>query len=148
VTGVHAAAIAVVTVGQVGTWIGPLLVGMLAGALDASATGPDAWRDRVAVAGYYASFVSFVQLLGLAAWEQRAFGDYNWRVTGAVFSLIFHGALLLAMFGGLIGPTRPLAVSLAARVKFGGTESATAKINQTLMGWTAGDTSQANTAPA
>jgi len=129
-----AAVRATVSIGRAGAWIGPLLVGGLAAALDASAIGKHAWRDRFAVAGYYAAAISFVTLLGLATWEQTAFSDYNWRMAGAVASLITHGALLLAMFGGLIGPTRTLSADLAKKVKFG--SEATAKVNQTLLGWT------------
>lgn len=128
------AAQSVVTIGGAGQWIGPLLVGGLAAALDASAFGAHAWRDRIAVAGYYASTISFVTLLGLAEWERSMFVDYNWRMAGALASLATHGALLIAMFGGMIGPTRALSTSLATKVKFG--TDATAKVNQTLLGWT------------
>jgi hypothetical protein len=131
------AAQAVVSIGQAGAWVGPLLVGLTAAALDYSAVGPHAMRDRLAVAGYYAAAISFVYLLGLATWEQAMFSDYNWRMLGAVASLITHGALLLAMFGTLIGPTRTLAKSLQARVKFAVAEvSGATKINQPLLGWT------------
>jgi hypothetical protein len=128
------AAQSVVSIGQAGAWIGPLLVGGLAAALDASAIGAHAWRDRIAVCGYYAAAISFVTLLGLAGWERSMFTDYNWRMAGAVASLVTHGALLLAMFGGLIGPTRALSAEIAKKIKFG--SDATAKVNQTLLGWT------------
>lgn len=128
---------AAVTIGQTGAWVGPLLVGLAAAGLDYSAVGSDAWRDRFAVAGYYASAVSFAWLLGLAGWERELVAsDYNWRMIGACASLATHGALLLAMFGSMIGPTKVLAASLAARLKFAGTESKAAKINQVLLGWT------------
>jgi hypothetical protein len=134
---VHAAQ-AVVSIGQTGAWVGPLLVGLAAAGLDYSAAGPTAWRDRFAVAGYYAAAISFVYLLGLAEWEQAAIrGNYNWRMLGAVASLATHGALLLAMFGGLIGPTRTLATAVAGRVNFLSEDSKKAKVNQTLLGWTA-----------
>jgi hypothetical protein len=135
-TGLQAAQ-AVVSVGQAGAWIGPLLVGLAAAVLDYSAIGPHAMRDRLAVAGYYAAAISFVYLLGLATWEQSAFHDYNWRMLGAVASLITHGALLLAMFGTIIGPTRTLAKNVQARVKFAVAETSGAtKVNQPLLGWT------------
>lgn len=129
------AARSVVTVGQAGAWIGPLLVGGLAAALDASGIGSHAWRDRLAVCGYYASAISFVTLLGLAGWEREMFSDYNWRMAGAVASLVTHGALLLAMFGTLLGPTRAASKSIAARIKLGNAEAAS-KVNQTLLAWT------------
>jgi hypothetical protein len=132
---VHAAQ-SVVTIGQTGAWVGPLLVGLTAAGLDYSAIGPTAWRDRLAVAGYYAAAISFVYLLGLAQWEQAAFaGNYNWRMLGACTSLATHGALLLSMFGTLIGPTRTLANAVAGRVHFLSEDSKKAKVNQTLLGW-------------
>ena len=123
----------VVSVGQTGAWVGPLLVGLAAAALDYSAVGPHAMRDRVAVAGYYASAISFVYLLGLAGWEKTTFADYNWRMIGACASLATHGALLLAMFGTLIGPTRTLAKSMQAKVKFATEASGMTKVNQPLL---------------
>ena len=45
------AAQSVVSIGQAGAWIGPLLVGALAAALDASAIGAHAWRDRIRRSG-------------------------------------------------------------------------------------------------
>jgi hypothetical protein len=134
-TGLQAAQ-AVVSIGQTGAWVGPLLVGLAAAALDYSAIGPHAMRDRFAVAGYYAAAISFVYLLGLATWEQRVFSDYNWRMLGAVASLITHGALLLAMFGDLFGPTRALARNVQSRVKFATESSGLTKVNQPLLGWT------------
>ena len=134
-----AAVRATVSIGRAGAWVGPLLVGLAAAGLDYSAVGPHAMRDRFAVAGYYAAAISFVYLLGLATWEESAFGDYNWRMLGAVASLITHGALLLAMFGSLIGPTRTLATTMQAKVKFASADASGAtKINQKLLGWTVG----------
>jgi hypothetical protein len=131
------AAIATVDIGRSGAWVGPLIVGMLAGALDYSAAGAGAWRDRVAVAGYYACAVSMSAILGWTDYIRGAVaGDYNWTMIGAVISLITHGALLLAMFGTMLGPTRAISKQMQARVKFASGDSKAAKINQTLLGWT------------
>jgi hypothetical protein len=131
----HAAGVAAIDVGRAGTWVGPLLVGAAAGALDYSAIGPHAMRDRLAVIGYYASAVSFVHLLGLAEWERSMVTDYNWRMIGALASLITHGALLLAMFGGRLAWTKALAAAVAGRLKFDSEASKAAKVNTALVGW-------------
>lgn len=126
------AAVAAIDIGQSGTWIGPLLVGLASGGLDYSAAGPAALRDRVAVAGYFASAVSFAELTGWTPWIRGAFASYDWRVFGAVANLAVMGALLIVW----IGRPRKLAAQLAGVVKFAGTDSQAAKINQTLLGWT------------
>lgn len=128
----HAAAIAL-GVGHTGTWVGPLLVGAAAGLLDYSAAGPAAVRDRIAVAGYYASAVSFAELTGWTPWIRATVATYDWRMVGALANLITVGALLIVWVG------RPKAVAgqLGAKIGFGTTGSkAAAKINQTLLGWT------------
>lgn len=118
-----------VTIGQSGAWIGPLALGLLAGLLDYSAAGSGALRDRVAVVGYYASAVSMFAILGLR-WTPSA--DYSWRMAFAVASLITHGALLICWLG------RPTAVAkqLSKKLAFNSGASSSAKINQTLLGWT------------
>jgi hypothetical protein len=132
---IHAAGVAAVSVGQTGAWVGPLLVGAVAGALDYSAIGPHAMRDRLAVIGYYASAVSFVHLFGLAEWERSVITDYNWRMIGALASLVTHSALLLAMFGSRIAWTRAIAAAVAARLKFDSEASKAVKVNTALVGW-------------
>jgi hypothetical protein len=126
------ATLAVVDIGRAGAWVGPLIVGALAGGLDYSAAGSAALRDRVAVPGYYAAAVSFCFLLGLAQWEQATITDYNWRMIWGTVSVVTHGCLLVCWFGR---PAR-LAKALGKITKFAGTDSSAAKINQTLLGWT------------
>jgi hypothetical protein len=128
-----AAAPAAVTIGQTGAWVGPLAVGLLAGALDYSAAGPGAIRDRFAVMGYYACAISMAAILGWTGWIRDMIGtSYDWRMVGAVASLITHGALLVCFFN------RPTAIAkvLSKKIGFNSGASSSAKINQTLLGWT------------
>jgi hypothetical protein len=130
---IHTAAVVAVSVGQTGAWVGPLIVGAAAGALDYSAAGPAAIRDRLAVAGYFASAVSFAELLGWSGWIRSTVATYDWRMLGALVNLVTLGALVVVM----AGRPKALAGQLATVMKFAGTESkAAAKINQTLLGWT------------
>lgn len=129
----HSAVVAAVNVGQAGAWVGPVLVGGAAAGLDYTAAGPVAVRDRIAVMGYYASAISFVYLLGFSGWITGMVDpDYNWRMLGALVSLVAHGALLVCFFGW----PKALAKALAKRLKWTGADSQAAKINQTLLGWT------------
>lgn len=130
---IHTAAVAALSIGQTGAWVGPLIVGGAAAALDYSAAGATALRDRIAVMGYYASAVSFVYLLGFSTWITSLIDtDYNWRMAGACFSLVTHGALLVCWFNW----PKALVKGLAKRLKWASADSAAAKINQTLLGWT------------
>lgn len=127
------AAHAAVTIGQTGAWVGPVAVGLLAGALDYSAAGSGAIRDRVAVMGYYACTLSMAAILGWTGWIRGQIGgSYDWRMAGAVASLITHGALLVCFFG------RPTAIAkqLSKKIGFNSGASSSAKINQPLLGWT------------
>jgi hypothetical protein len=124
--------VAMVDIGRPGMWVGPFLVAVLSGALDYSAAGPTAIRDRVAVMGYYAAAISFAQLLGWTPFLRAEVVDYNWRMVGALASLVTHGALLVAF----AGRPRALAAQLASMVGLGGKASDRARLNQTLLGWT------------
>lgn len=123
---------AAIDIERPGLWVGPFLVAVLSGALDYSAAGPAAVRDRIAVMGYYAAAVSFAAILGWTPIIRAEVVDYNWRMIGALASLATHGALLIAF----AGRPRALAVQLAGMVKLGGKTSDQARINQTLLGWT------------
>jgi hypothetical protein len=129
---VNAAAVAAVDIGQAGAWVGPLVVGLLSGALDYSGAGPVALRDRAAVAGYYAAGVSFAAILGWTPFIRDQVTDYNWQMVGALISLVTHGALLICW----VNWPRAAAKALSKKTKFASADSAAAKINQTLLGWT------------
>jgi hypothetical protein len=76
-------------------------------------------------------------ILGWNGYIQDVVGtDYNRRMIGAVISLVTHGALLLGMFGQLIGPVRAIGKDIAKRIKFDSADSKAAKINQTLLNLT------------
>jgi hypothetical protein len=124
--------VAMVDIGRPGMWVGPFLVAVLAGALDYSAAGPAAVRDRIAVMGYYAAAVSFAALTGWTPLLRGMVVDYNWRMVGALVSVATHGALLVAF----AGRPRALAGQLAAMVGLGMKVSDKARLNQTLIGWT------------
>jgi hypothetical protein len=124
--------VAAIDIGRTGMWVGPFVVAVLAGALDYSAAGPASIRDRIAVMGYYAAAVSFAQILGWTPLIRAEVVDYNWRMIGALVSLITHGALLICWFGW----PRALAAHLASMVKLGGKTSDQVRLNQTLIGWT------------
>jgi hypothetical protein len=124
--------VAAIDIGRTGTWVGPFLVAVLAGALDYSAAGPASIRDRIAVMGYYAAAISFAALTGWTPLLRDMITDYNWRMVGALVSLATHGALLIAF----AGRPRALAGQLASVVELGGKTSDHARLNQTLIGWT------------
>jgi hypothetical protein len=122
----------VVTIGKTGEWVGPLVVGLLAGLLDYSAAGPVALRDRVAVMGYYACTVSMSAVLGWTGYIRGEVQDYNWLMIGALISLVAHGALLVVF----LGRPKTLAKALSKPLRWNSADSNAVKINQTLLGWT------------
>jgi len=115
-----------------GDWVGPTFAALLAGALDYSAAGAMAVRDRLAVMGYYASTLGFSILTGWTAGLRAYVGDPQWQIVGAWAAGLIHLAMLCVFFGR---PKR-LAKPLGVHMKFASADSKAVKINGTLLGWT------------
>lgn len=104
-----------VKVGQTGEWFGPALVIALGLALDASAIGSTAKRDRVAAIFTYCGTLGFISIYGWADAIQGLFdGSWSWALVGSTIALAAHTAFVAILlgdftkwtkrFGGALGP--------------------------------------------
>jgi len=90
-----------VVIESTAAWVGPTVTGGIAGVVDYAFPGKRSWVDRVAAIGYYACVLSFVHILGFAAWEQDLL-DSDRRIFGSAAAFLAHVILVFALFGHLI----------------------------------------------
>jgi hypothetical protein len=123
-----------VAVGQGGEWFGPCLVLALSLALDWSALGSTALRDRIAAAGYYAASVAMISIF---AWDddiQSWFGgSWSWQLTGSAIAAVMHVALALAMFGSRWKWSKGVSKKIREAIHMEHADSTANRINGTLL---------------
>jgi hypothetical protein len=122
-----------------GKWIGPVVIFALAFALDYSAIGNNAFRDRIAAGGYYAAALGMIYIY---RWQvsirELLPSDNNWILLGSGFSVLLHAGLVLAMVGSVFKGTSQVSRKIGSTVGIGGKASGENRINTTLLYWSIG----------
>jgi hypothetical protein len=125
-----------VRVGQAGEWFGPSVVIFASLALDWSALGQAALRDRIAAAGYYASTVAVISIFGWAATVQGWFnGSWSWQLAGSAIAAVLHVSLVIAMFGARAKTIKGMSKKIRDLIHMEHADSSANRINSTLLGW-------------
>lgn len=123
-----------VATGQAGEWFGPLFVLALAVALDWSAIGGNALRDRIAALGYYSATVSIISIYEWSDEVQAWFGgSWSWKITGSTIAAVVHLALVVVMIGTRNKWTAPVAGGIAKAIHIDSADSKAQRINTTLL---------------
>lgn len=125
-----------VRVGQAGEWFGPFVVIFTSLALDWSALGQAALRDRVAAAGYYAGTVAVITIFGWTGTVQGWFaGSWSWQLAGSAAAAVMHICLIIAMFGSRAKTLKGMSKKLRDLIHMEHADSSANRINSTLLGW-------------
>jgi len=123
--------------GHPSEWFGPAVVASIALALDWSAIGSNALRDRVAALGYYAATTSIISIYGWEGAIRGWFaGSWSWTLTGALIAAIMHAGLVLALVGQYSKTTSSIAKRVSKIAHIDHADSSATRINSTLL-WTA-----------
>lgn len=123
-----------VATGQAGEWFGPLFVLALAVALDWSALGSNALRDRIAALGYYSATVSIISIYSWSDEVQGWFGgSWSWKITGSAIAAGVHLALVLVMIGTRFKWSAAVAGWIANTIHIDSADSKAQRINTTLL---------------
>lgn len=127
-----------VRVGQGGEWFGPAVVLFVSLALDWSALGGAALRDRIAAAGYYASTLAMISIFEWQDDVQGWFGgSWSWQLTGSAIAAVLHLGLVIAMLGGRAKSLKGVSKKLRDVIHMEHADSTANRINSTLLTWAA-----------
>jgi hypothetical protein len=125
-----------VRVGQAGQWFGPTVVLFLSLALDWSALGNVAIRDRIAAAGYYAASLSMISIFDWSDDIQGWFGgSWSWQLLGSAVAAVMHIGLVLALLGQRLKWSAGMATWIGDRVHLMHKDSTANRINGVLLSW-------------
>jgi|WetSurMetagenome_2_1015567.scaffolds.fasta_scaffold512429_2 hypothetical protein len=132
---IHAAQAASDGLGH-GKWFGPILMFAASFLLDYSAIGSNAFRDRIAAAGYYAATAG---LIAIYKWEGVIQGwfsaDSDWKLAGSAIAALLHIGLVLAMIGDKLKGTAQISKKIHSLIGLNSKDSGENKINMTLLRW-------------